>query len=145
KTVVQFQESFPVPFGAANVRVNDRATQFVDEVIVSGQIPGTLLRLRAAVNLDDNRPLPRKFRSVRFVEKTADLFSVEALPFHQLGFREFFRGDSAGLAGGPTRDRVLAFGGRPNVDVGRRSRAGHVKSEQALLPVAVKLEAENVR
>src|SRR5205085_8160751 len=52
---------------------------------------------------------------------------------------------SARLAGGPTRDRVLAFGRGPNVDVGRGSRAGHVKSEQALLPVAVKLEAGNVR
>src|ERR1044072_5659352 len=87
KAVVEFQERFYVTFRSADVRKDDGAAELVDEIIVPPQIGGAVLRFRAAVDIDDNRPRSGKLRGVRQIEKSGDFFSVERFPADQLRFR----------------------------------------------------------
>ena len=103
ETVVEFQKRFSVAGRAAHVRKNNRAPEFVDEVIVPPEITRTVLRFGAAMDIDDDRSRPGKFRGVRQVEKSGDFFAIERFPANQLRLDKSRCGNAARLACGPAR------------------------------------------
>src|SRR6185503_11567495 len=106
--------------GPADVGIDDRDAELVQEIVVAADEDGAGLAFRSAVNADDHRTLARESRR-RAVVEAGHLEAVEALPAHQLRLRQFGGDQSADLALGPARDR--APGGVERVHVGGRARA----------------------
>ena len=75
---------------AAHVRKQDRDAQLVQVEVVAAEESRLELRLRPAVDVDDDRPPAGELRG-RLVEEARDRPAVEALPAHQLGLDEVRR------------------------------------------------------
>ncbi len=80
--------------------MNHRHAQFVQEVILGCQKPGTGLALGPAVNIYDDGAFPGEFGG-RFVEPPGNLFVIKTFPPHKFRFREIPGVDTSRLAGSP--------------------------------------------
>src|SRR5207244_35186 len=95
--VVEREERLAVARRAAHVWTQNRDAHFVNEVVLAGEETGAELALRAAVNVDNHRPLAAEPRR-RPGKIAGDRAFVEARPAHQLGLGKFIRAESTGLA-----------------------------------------------
>ena len=113
-TVVEGYESLAKAGRAANIWIEERDTEFIDQIIVPAQKMRLGLAFRAAMDADDQRALALVPCGIGPVEIAGHFLAVEAGYFDQL--RRHIGGavEAAGLAPGPARDgqrfRIDAIG-----------------------------------
>ena len=99
-SIVQLQETFSESCRAANIRIDDRSTQLVEEVVPATLIARTGLALWSAVNIYDYRTLSFKL-VCRLIEKRADFATVKRPPVDEFGLGELRGIETARFAVSP--------------------------------------------
>ena len=103
--VVERDKSFAKAGRAADIGVEDRDAQLVDQMIVAAQKTRCRLTFRATMNTDDQRPLSFVSGGIGPIEKSRHFLPVEALDLDQFGRDIVGCIEAAGFAPGPAGDR----------------------------------------
>src|SRR4051812_32143709 len=85
--------------------MEDRDAQFINQIVIAADEFGGELRFRSAMNIDNQRSLAWKLRSVRSIQKTRNDLPIETLELDECRFRIYIGIQPTGFATGPSCHR----------------------------------------